>query len=129
MAIFNRRIRQGATLHAVDLRVDEIVGLSILSGNHDERAWGADADRFDIRRFADPTVMKAHLGFGLGAHFCVGAPLARLSSRHGISALLEGTDDLELIPGWSYRKVPAHAINRPTTFPVRLRQRTGTRTW
>jgi cytochrome P450 len=44
----------------------------------------AEPDRFDVGREPNP-----HLGFGAGLHFCVGAPLARLELRAGLSALLD----------------------------------------
>jgi len=45
------------------------------SANRDEREF-VDADRFDITRS-----IPIALGFGYGAHFCLGASLARLESR------------------------------------------------
>jgi cytochrome P450 len=47
------------------------------SGNRDERVFGDDADRFDIRRTANPM----HVAFGFGEHVCLGASLARLEGR------------------------------------------------
>jgi cytochrome P450 len=52
------------------------------SGNRDERHF-ADADRFDIGRDID-----RHLSFGYGAHFCIGAALARLEGRIGLEQML-----------------------------------------
>jgi len=45
------------------------------SANRDERQF-ADGDRFRIDRQPNP-----HLGFGLGAHFCMGAHVARAEAR------------------------------------------------
>ncbi|HXP18049.1 MAG TPA: cytochrome P450 [Streptosporangiaceae bacterium] len=42
----------------------------------------ADPDAFDIRRDA-----RAHLAFAAGAHFCLGAPLARLEATIALQAL------------------------------------------
>lgn len=53
------------------------------SANRDESKF-AHADQFDIGRKPNP-----HIGFGHGIHFCLGAPLARLEARVGISLLLE----------------------------------------
>jgi len=39
--------------------------------------FGDDADRFDIRRTANPM----HVAFGFGEHVCLGASLARLEGR------------------------------------------------
>lgn len=45
------------------------------SGNRDDRKF-PDAARFDITRNT-----QGHLAFGLGVHFCLGAPLARLEAK------------------------------------------------
>ena len=52
------------------------------SGNRDERKF-PDADRFDIHRNIDH-----HLAFGYGAHFCLGAALARLEGRVALDEVL-----------------------------------------
>ena len=52
------------------------------SANRDERRF-ADADRF-----AFPRAMPGPVGFGFGAHFCLGASLARLEATAALEALL-----------------------------------------
>jgi cytochrome P450 len=47
------------------------------SGNRDERVFGADASRLDVRRATNPM----HVAFGFGEHVCLGASLARMESR------------------------------------------------
>jgi cytochrome P450 len=66
------------------------VQVSLASANRDESHF-ADPHRFDIRR--EP---NAHLSFGLGAHFCPGAPLARLELRTAISMITERFPKLDL---------------------------------
>lgn len=56
--------------------------LLLASANLDEAAF-PNAHQLDITR--DP---NRHVSFGLGAHFCLGAPLARLEARVAIPALL-----------------------------------------
>ncbi len=52
------------------------------SANHDETAF-TDPSKFDIAR-----TPNHHLSFGHGTHFCLGAPLARLESKHVLREFL-----------------------------------------
>lgn len=70
--LFTRYALQDVTLGDVTLRLGERIGLVIGAANSDPAVF-ADPDRFDPGRGA-----RAHLAFGAGIHFCIGAPLARL---------------------------------------------------
>ncbi|WP_019927355.1 cytochrome P450 [Nocardia sp. BMG111209] len=65
-------------------------GVVVLTGSagRDERVF-ANADTFDVTRYAGNRPARKHLGFSLGVHFCVGAPLARLEAETAIRTLLE----------------------------------------
>ena len=56
--------------------------MMLASANRDERHFD-NPDEFDIRRKPG-----GHLTFGRGAHFCVGAPLARLEGRIALDEVL-----------------------------------------
>ena len=67
------------------------VYLSYLSANRDEEVFD-DPNRFDIGR---PNA-DAHLAFGTGAHFCLGASLARTQLRCVLGELYRQLPDIEL---------------------------------
>jgi cytochrome P450 len=60
------------------------------AANHDPLVF-EDPDRLDITR--NPT---NHLGFGVGVHYCLGAPLARLEGQLAIGMLVARFPGLEL---------------------------------
>ncbi|MEU4739253.1 cytochrome P450 [Actinosynnema sp. NPDC023658] len=49
-----------------------------------------DPDTFDIGRNPNP-----HLGFGMGIHYCLGAPLARIEVQAALSSLVRKLPDAE----------------------------------
>jgi cytochrome P450 len=67
------------------------------SANHDESMF-ADPERFDItRNISDHSSHHhAHLGFGHGIHFCLGAPLARLEGKVVLRVILQRLQGLIL---------------------------------
>jgi cytochrome P450 len=79
------------------------VFLSYTSANRDESVFGPTADRFDIGRSPNP-----QLAFGFGAHFCLGAALARLEVRVLLEELLARFEHLE--PAGPVVRLPNIAI-------------------
>jgi cytochrome P450 len=59
------------------------------SGNRDEREFGPDAERLDITR-----VIKRHLAFSSGAHFCIGSHFAKLQARVAFEELLAAVPEI-----------------------------------
>jgi cytochrome P450 len=76
-----------------------LAGVDLAAGSRLVLLWGA-ANR-DPAHFDDPNTFrldrpggKGHIAFGKGAHFCVGAALARLEARIVIGQLLERTSHI-----------------------------------
>jgi cytochrome P450 len=67
-----------------------IVVLAVGAANHDPEVFDRP-EQLDLLRNPNP-----HLGFGGGAHFCIGAPLARLEARIVIPALVRRLPNLHL---------------------------------
>jgi cytochrome P450 len=63
-------------------------GMFVLAGlasaNHDPTKWGPTADELDVRREG----AGQHLSFGSGAHYCLGASLAKLEAQIAIGTFL-----------------------------------------
>ena len=72
----HRTLTRDVEMHGQQMREGDSVLLLIGAANQDEREFGPTAGEFDIFRNPD-----RHLGFGYGAHFCLGAALARLEGR------------------------------------------------
>ena len=106
---------------------DEPTGLTFARGDalvinyaaacRDPGVHGAETDRFDITR---PTA-REHLAFGHGAHYCLGAELARLEGRIALPALFSRYPEIELAVARE-RLVPLPSLisNGHREIPVRL---------
>lgn len=92
----------------------QMVGVWLLSANRDERQFPApDAFRIDRQP-------NAHLGFGRGVHFCLGAPLARLEARVALSILLRRYARIEVDPDHPLEPYPDPAFNSLKTLHLRV---------
>jgi cytochrome P450 len=97
----------------------ERVVLSIAAANRDNRIY-PEPDVFNLDRGRP----AAHNAFGGGAHFCPGAPLARLEARLALEVLFDRVAALSLAKSYQRRKVQVFWANGPAHLPVTLRPRT-----
>ncbi|MGV9664260.1 cytochrome P450 [Nocardia niigatensis] len=72
------------------------------SANRDPEAF-PDADRFDLGRYLPGRNTERHLSFGLGLHYCLGAPLARMEMQTVLHALGVRVTELSLLAEPPYR--------------------------
>lgn len=77
----------------VSIPENQRVLLLLGAANRDPHHY-ADPDEFEPGRQGD------HLSFGLGAHFCVGAPLARLEMTTALTTLVRSFPDARLADGF-----------------------------
>ena len=89
--MFTRYALEPVTIHGHEFQRGDQVALMLGAANRDPAVWDA-ADRFDPARPAKP-----HTSFGAGVHFCVGAPLARLELRIGLTTLLRMYPNLRMV--------------------------------
>jgi pimeloyl-[acyl-carrier protein] synthase len=86
----NRVAKEDVVLDGKTIRKGQFVFLFLAAANRDPVAF-PDPNRFDIARAS-----HKHVAFGLGHHFCLGAPLARLEAHIAFETLLKRLPKLRL---------------------------------
>ncbi|MGB8630182.1 MAG: cytochrome P450, partial [Xanthobacteraceae bacterium] len=84
------------------------------SANRDEAVF-EDASRFDIARSPNE-----HVAFGFGAHFCLGANLARVELRVVLEKLLDRLPDLSLAGPGAPENRASNFVSGYESLPVRF---------
>jgi cytochrome P450 len=98
-------------IHGTKIPEGSAVLLLLGSANRDDRRF-PDGDRFDIRRD-----VGAHLTFGHGIHFCMGAALARLEGRVALDEVLNRFPEWE-VDASSIRLAPTSTVRGWERLPV-----------
>jgi cytochrome P450 len=88
-----RLLQNEVEIRGVTIPAGSLVWLCYASTGRDEEKF-PDPDRFDITR----ENAAEHLEFGLGPHFCMGAPLARLEARITLQTLYERVPEPRIPP-------------------------------
>jgi cytochrome P450 len=91
---WKRRTKAPVQVGGVDLPAGTNILLLLGSANHDEHVFPAP-ERIDLHR----DNASRHLSFGLGIHFCIGAPLARLEAKIVLEELSSRLPGLRLAVG------------------------------
>ena len=88
-----RTTTEATEIGGTRLPAGSVVALGVGAANRDPRVFD-HADVMDLDRD-----VRDHLGFGSGAHYCIGAPFSRLETEKLLGAMLDRYDRIE--PGES----------------------------
>jgi cytochrome P450 len=111
-----RYARQDMDFAGVSLRAGEAVVPVLVAANFDPRRY-PEPDRFDVTRVPSGHG-EGHLGFGHGAHYCLGAALARQETEVALRALFDRFPSLRTTAAPTWEPVPGS--RRLAGLPVLL---------
>ena len=104
-----RNTTREVQLHNVAIPNNSKVYINYAAANRDATVF-PNPDTFDLHRDR-----KRHLAFGLGVHFCLGAPMARMEAEIALTLLVKRLPNLRLLGTgeriapfflWGRRKLP-----------------------
>ncbi|WP_394832463.1 cytochrome P450 [Pendulispora rubella] len=110
-----RWIRHDYELRGKKLERGQRVICWLGAANRDEDAF-PDPNRLDLTRKA-----ARQVSFGHGAHYCLGAPLARLEARIALPAILRRLPELALVEGTELAPVPGYLLHGMVNMPMRFK--------
>ncbi len=112
--MFSRFVARDAELAGIAIPEGAVVHMCLAAANRDPSRWERP-DEFDPGRPVQP-----HLGFGTGAHICLGSHVARAELVTAIGALLDRFPDLRLDPDAPAPRITGMYERGPTSVPVRF---------
>ena len=109
-----RTTRREINRFGVTIGADQKVCALIASANRDPAAR-ANPDCFDSKRSP-----QGHVAFGYGAHYCLGASLARLETRIALTQLFGKTKTITSDPHRESKRLDMPMVRGLTSLPVLL---------
>ncbi|MFF7703736.1 cytochrome P450 family protein [Streptomyces lydicus] len=114
-----RYAAEDVELAGVRIRTGDAVQLILVSANRDPRHY-TDPDRLDLTRHPAGHA-ENHVGFGHGAHYCLGATLAKQEGEVALGALLRHFPELSLaVAPEALERTPVPGSWRLNALPLRL---------
>jgi cytochrome P450 len=108
-----RIARRTVQLGGTTVPAGSILMISNSAANRDPACFAAPQD-FD----PDRDDLRWHLAFGHGAHYCIGASLARSESHTGLEALFDRLDDIRLAPDADLKYVSSLNLRGLRSLPL-----------
>lgn len=90
LQLFERTATEPVEVGGITVAAGERIAVLLGSANRDPAVFDAP-DEFQVARAHNP-----HVAFGVGVHFCLGAPLARMELTESLPALFEALPGLQL---------------------------------
>jgi cytochrome P450 len=110
-----RFAREDVSISGITVPRGALVLAVLASANRDEKQFDR-ADEMDLAR-----QNNRHVAFGLGTHFCLGAPLARLEGQIAINTLVRRLTKLQLaVPVRTLRWRATPVLRGLESLPVRF---------
>jgi len=107
-----RYAREDIDLAGVTIRAGDAVLLSVIAANRDADVYG------DAESFVPGRPERTNLGFGHGAHYCIGASLARTELRVVFTALARRLPSLRLATELDQLRIRTSFSGGVTELPV-----------
>lgn len=107
-----RATTRDVVMHRKTIPAGKLVLALVGSANRDRRQF-VHPNHFDVDRPAN-----AHVGFGHGAHFCIGASLARLEGKVALSRLLHRLSDFRMAEGKRWAPRAGLNVHGPRSLPL-----------
>ncbi len=107
-----RLAAEDVELRGKTIRAKQAVVVWLASANRDPAEF-SEPDRFDVGRQPN-----RHLSFGLGIHFCLGAPLARLETAVALPEILRRLPDLRRLSDEALEPLPGFIMHGVRHLPL-----------
>ncbi len=112
-----RIVKEDTELDGVSIPAGSTLWVMFGAANRDERFF-PEPDKFDPTR----ENVRDHIAFGKGAHFCIGAPLARLEARVCFEELSSAIADWKFSDGNTFEYEPSYILRGLKNLSLDIRK-------